>query len=123
MKKTIFLLLILFSTFSHSITVSDFSQVMQTEANYPEDMKLYFSGLLGSALMFNVKSLDINGKQLFCYPKDKVHQVDEHIQITNWYIETAGDKMRNEYKKMGRNFAEADISEIYALALMAYHSC
>ena len=123
MKKTIFLLLILFSTFSHSITVSDFRQVMQTESSYPEDMKLYFSGLVGSALMFNIKSLDMNGKRFFCSPGNKVHEVDEHIQITNWYIETTGDKMRNEYKKMGRNFDAADISEIYALAVMAYHSC
>ena len=94
-----------------------------SELNYPEDMTLYFTGLMSSALMFNAISLDMSGKRIFCSPRSKMHKVEEHIQITNWYITNVGDTMRSEYRKMGRNFDEIEISEAYALALMTYYSC
>jgi hypothetical protein len=105
------------------MTVSEFEQVMKTKLNYPEDMTLYFTGLMSSALMFNAISFDMSGKRIFCSPRSKMHKVDEHIQITNWYITTVGDTMRNEYRKMGRNFDDIEISEAYALALMTHYPC
>ncbi len=111
------------SNSAFSMTVSEFQQVMKTKLEYPEDMTLYFTGLMSSALMFNAVSLDMNGKRFFCSPVEKMHKVDEHIQITNWYITNAGDTMRKEYRKMGRNFDNVEISEAYTLALMTYYSC
>ena len=116
-------ILFLLSTFSYGMTVTEFSQVMKTQLNYPEDMKLYFTGLMSSALMFNALSLDIHGKRFFCSPIEMKHNVDEHIQITNYYIETVGDNMRAEYRSFGRNFDEAEISEVYAYAIMTVYGC
>ncbi|MDB9700200.1 hypothetical protein OAB24_00255 [Gammaproteobacteria bacterium] len=105
------------------MTVSEFQQVMKTQLEYPEDMTLYFTGLMSSALMFNSVSLDMYGKRFFCSPIDKMHKVDEHIQITNWYITNVGNTIRKEYTKMGRNFDNVEISEAYTLALMTYYAC
>ena len=123
MKKILISIILIFSTSSYAMTVSEFEQVMKTQLNYPEDMTLYFTGLMSSALMFNAISLDMSGKRIFCSPRSKMHKVEEHIQITNWYITNVGDTMRSEYRKMGRNFDEIEISEAYALALMTYYSC
>tara|TARA_B100000963_G_scaffold284837_1_gene253661 strand:+ start:218 stop:592 length:375 start_codon:yes stop_codon:yes gene_type:complete len=123
MKKTLLSIILIFSISSHAMTVSEFEKVMKTQINYPEDMTLYFTGLMSSALMFNALSLDMSGKRMFCSPRNKMHKVEEHIQITNWYITNVGDTMRSEYRKMGRNFDEIEISEAYALALITYYSC
>tara|TARA_B100000427_G_C15031896_1_gene387257 strand:+ start:86 stop:460 length:375 start_codon:yes stop_codon:yes gene_type:complete len=123
MKKTLLSIILIFSISSHAMTVSEFEKVMKTQINYPEDMTLYFTGLMSSALMFNALSLDMSGKRMFCSPRNKMHKVEEHIQITNWFITKAGETMRSEYRKMGRNFDEIEISEAYALALINYYSC
>ena len=109
MKNFLFSIILLLSTSSYAMTVAEFQQVMKTQLKYPEDMTLYFTGLMSSALMFNAVSLDMNGKRFFCSPIDKKHKVDEHIQITNWYITTVGDTMRKEYRKIGRNFDNVEI--------------
>ena len=123
MKFFLLSITLLISTSSYGMTVSEFQQVMKTQLKYPEEMTLYFSGLMSSALMFNAFSLDMNGKRFFCSPIDKMHKVDEHIQITNWYIKNVGDTMRKEYRKMGRNFDNIEISEAYTLALVTYYPC
>ena len=98
MRNFLLSIILLLSTSSYAMTVSEFEQVMKTKLNYPEDMTLYFTGLMSSALMFNAISFDMSGKRIFCSPRSKMHKVDEHIQITNWYITTVGDTMRNEYR-------------------------
>ena len=123
MKNFLLSAILLLSTSAYSMTVSEFQQVMKTQLEYPEDMTLYFTGLMSSALMFNSVSLDMYGKRFFCSPIDKMHKVDEHIQITNWYITNVGNTIRKEYTKMGRNFDNVEISEAYTLALMTYYAC
>ena len=123
MRKYLLVVILVCSPIAHSMTVPEFNRVMDNELTYPEEMKTYFTGLMTGALFWNAYQRDYSGTRFFCSPIKKVHTVEEHIEMTNYFIETAGDGMREEYKKYGRDFDQIEISQVHAMALLAIYDC